>query len=234
MRNLGVIAFVAAMLLGGCNEGYPDYHYKMTVHVATAEGDRAFSSVRGIEQREIYSMQSSSGHTVKRALTGEAVIIDANGQTYYALLSKPENEDYATLIAGAALASFIPTNIPNSDMAARSRAMSQIKGAHPLPRTLPARQGRPPFETWPLFVTFDDSNDPKTVREVSPDSIGVRDITIEMTHDDVTTGIEHHLRWLDAYEAANRSLNGSASNVVSTNNLVDRLGVGAFRLKNAE
>lgn len=44
-----------------------------------------------------------------------------------------------------------------------------------------------------MFVTFDDPSDPKTVREVSPESIGVSRITIEITDEDVTTGIEERL-----------------------------------------
>jgi hypothetical protein len=195
-RAAAGLLMLSALLLSGCGDRFPDYHYKMTVHVLTPEGDKTFSSVRGLEQKEISSMQSSSGRTVKRKLTGQAVIIDGNGRTYYALLTKPDNADYATLITGAALAPFIPADIPESDIVGRSRAMSQVKGAHPLPRTLPARLGRPPFEAWPMFVTFDDPKDPKTVREVSPDSIGVSGITIEITDEDVTTGIDKRLEWL--------------------------------------
>lgn len=238
-----------ALGLSGCGDRFPDYRYKMTVHV----GDKAFSSVRGIEQEEINSMQSSSGRTVKRTLTGEAVIIEVNKQTYYALLTRPDNADYATLIAGAALGPAMPTVAPPSaqdaaikewrsdqgerdptayldDMAARSRAMTEVKGAHPLPRTLPPRQGRPPFQAWPMFVTFDDPKDPKTVREVSPDNIGINNITIEITDEDVTTGIEKRLGWLAGnYD---RMLDGNRLHV--SNALSNTLGRQAFKLESAK
>jgi len=251
MRSSVWLALACTIVVGltGCGDRFPDYRYKMTIHV----GDKAFSSVRGIEQEEISSMQSSSGRTVKRTLTGEAVIIEADGRTYYALLTKPDNADYATLIAGAALAPSIPVVAPPSaqdaaikeppsnqgkrdptayldDMAARSRAMTEVNGAHQLPRTLPPRQGRPPFQAWPMFVTFDDPDDPKTVREVSPESIGVNNITIEITDEDVTTGIEERLGWLAAYY--DKMLDGNRLHV--SNALNNNLGRQAFKSESAK
>lgn len=223
-RAFGHSMFVAfaVLSLGACSDGrFPDYNYKMTIHV----GDKAFSSVRRVEQEEIGSVQSSSGRTVRRTLTGQAVILDVDGRTYYALLTKPDNADYALLITGAALAPAIPDPKPESEqdaavrewrsdqgkddpaayldeMAERSEAMTKVEGAHPLPRSLPARQGRPPVDAWPMFVTFDDPKDPTTVREVSPDSIGVDKITIEITDDDVTTGIKRRLNWLSKHRGS--------------------------------
>ena len=49
------------------------------------------------------------------------------------------------------------------------------------------------YDTWPMFVTFGDPDDPKTVREVSASELGVRNITIEITDEDVTEGIEERL-----------------------------------------
>ncbi|MAF57641.1 MAG: hypothetical protein CMK03_06910 [Ponticaulis sp.] len=220
-----ITVFVFGMALTACGDRFPDYHYKMTIHA----GGKAFSSVRAVEQEEVSTVLDSTGRTVKRSMRGEAVIIDhPDGHTYYALLGKPGNPDYATLIVGAALRDYIPQNQPKSDverelaemkatepdissgdnlrdMAERSRAMTEVEGPHDLPRRLPPRNGRPPFEAWPMFVTFSDPSDPKTVREVSPESIGVSRITIEITDEDVTTGIEQRLpqslwhRWVEIH-----------------------------------
>ena len=220
--------FAALSLLAGCGDPFPDFHYKMTIY---ARG-KAFSSVRGVEQREVSSMVDSAGVRVERILTGEAVILELDGRTYYALLTKPDNAEYATLIPGAALAPLIPEPTSKSevaeavgevrevrqragdpgyyldDMAARSRAMTEVEGGKDLPRRLPVRNGKPAFEAWPMFVTFGDPADPKTVREVSPDVIGVERITIEITKEETTTGIASRLDWYSDYK--DRRLDGSS------------------------
>ncbi len=61
-----------------------------------------------------------------------------------------------------------------------------------------------------MFVTFGDPKDPKTVRAVTPESIGVKRITIEITDDPVTTGIQARLGWLPAYY--NKMLDGQRLN----------------------
>lgn len=224
-----MLAAIGVLLVTGCgDDAFPDYSYKMTIYV----GDTAFSSVRRVEQGRVQSMVDSAGVRVERKLTGEAVILNVNGRNYYALLNKPDNADYATLIAGAALAPYIEgvgpqsgtskavaeyrkdkqrANDPNyylDDMAARSSAMTNVVGPKDLPRTLPARPGRPPFQAWPMFVTFDDPKDPRTVREVTASSIGVSQITIEITDEDVPTGIERQFPWWDRYNG--RRFDGSS------------------------
>ena len=198
----GSIALLLAISLAACGDRFPDYSYKMTVHA----GGQEFSSVRHVEVTEGMSI-------VSRKVTGQAVIIDRNGRTYYALLSRPDNADYAGFVAGMALRDQVPRVAPRSevqqaideykeenspqdsfgDAAEFLQAMVEVEGAHDLPRTLPPRPGREPMQAWPMFVTFTDPTDPRTVREVSPESIGVDRITIEITDEDVTTGIEERL-----------------------------------------
>lgn len=234
--------------ISGCDDRFPDYHYKMTIYV----GDKAFSSVRGIEQEEVDSMVDSAGRRVERTLSGEAVVLHVNGRNYYALLSKPDNADYATLIAGAALALYIAGAEPPSeaekavsevredarrkadpgyyldDIAAKSRAMTEVAGPKNLPRTLPPRNGRPPFQAWPMFVTFDDPKDPKTVREASPDSIGVSRITIEITGDDVTTGIEGRFPWWAQYKERRFDGSPETTQIMTTTDIRNWLTNGQF------
>src|SRR3546814_15700091 len=92
-------------------------------------------------------------------------------------------------------------------MAATQRAMVKIAGPVDLPRTRPNPfPGGNPRElgAWPLFVTFDDPRNPRTVREVSPDNVGVSRITIEITGDDPSAGIERNLPWLPNYRSEER------------------------------
>ena len=196
MHRFAQMLFMLILAAGltACGDRFPDFNYRMTIHV----GDDAYSSVRRVEQEKVTSIVDSSGSTVRRSLQGEAVIIDhPNGRTYYALLSKPGDADYATLIVGVALSPHI-SDVSQSgghldEIAARSRAMTEVEGPRELPRQLPSRNGRPPYEAWPMFVTFSDPSDPTTVREVDPEDIGVSKITIEITDEDVTTGIEERL-----------------------------------------
>jgi hypothetical protein len=241
------LAFGLLITLASCSDDtFPDYNYKMTIYA----GGKAFSSVRRVEQKEIASVQSSSGRTVKRTLQGEAVIIDLNGKTYYALLMRPDNQDYSLLtVTAASIGRLVtpeklkgevdaaiedwrrdqPGQNPNAwldNIAAGSQAMVEIKGAHPLPRTLPSsymdkgQRMQAQTQTWPMFVTFADPRDPRTVREVSPDSIWVSNITIEITDEDVTAGINERLAWLPDYHE--KMLDGNR--ITKSNSLSSNLG----------
>lgn len=198
-KLFGLAGLFSALLLTACGDDrFPDYSYKMTVHV----GGEQFSSVRHVVVTE--------GSIVTRRVTGEAVIIDhPNGRTYYALLSRPDNVDYAKFAAGMALRDHVvrpegegvleqalaDRGVQDSfgDAAEFLQAMVKVEGAKDLPRALPPRNGKPPMQAWPMFVTFTNPNDPRSIREVSPESIGVERITIEITDEDVTEGIEERL-----------------------------------------
>ncbi|NOT70254.1 MAG: hypothetical protein HOP09_02915 [Hyphomicrobium sp.] len=64
-----------------------------------------------------------------------------------------------------------------------------------------------PIERLPDLVTFEDITDPATVKEVSPNDpskalgcdFGWQKITLEITDEPVTTGIEKKLSWLPDY-----------------------------------
>ena len=206
--------FALALPLGGCGDDqFPDYHYKMMIYV----GDKAYSSVRAIEQKQVFSAADSSGHAVRRRLHGQAVILDLlDGRTVYALLSKPDEFEYALNMANYALLPLVPAfkRDPRFDdlrpergtesldrMAEVQRQMVAIKGEHELPRMRPnpwkSRDGEPSeIDAWPIFVTFDDPVNPKSVHETSPASVGVSRIAIEITDENVTKGIEKRLPWV--------------------------------------
>lgn len=232
---------VAALALTACGTDLPDYRYKMTVHVATPGGDRAYSSVRGIHSEYVSSIMSSSGRTIKDSLEGEAVIMDLpNGRAVYALLSRLDNPEYATYVNGPALGPHIPhvksdTNFLDEIVSRRGKMLT-LKGAYDLPRTVtynPShREDYKPDQTWPMFVAFDDLSRPASVHEVTPESLGVRAITIAVTDDPVSKTIAAKLPWLSKYRSERRSLSGDASGdasgVVTSNDPKDVLGTGAF------
>jgi hypothetical protein len=73
------------------------------------------------------------------------------------------------------------------------------------------------LEELPDLVTFADINDPKSVIEVDPNNlqgglgrdITWNEITLEMTDQPITTGIEEKLPWLPAYFQNNWNLDGT-------------------------
>ncbi len=210
-----LLAGCALLAVAGCGDDrFPDYNYKMTIY---AHG-QAYSTVRHVQVDESASIVDSGGTSVKNQIEGEAVILDTgSGRPVFALLSRPDNADHAKYVAGWALSPHIPgapkpgevgqaiadyqdEHRLSQDSFGRAahalQAMVQIKGPKELPRTKPnddPYRGPREVELWPQFVTFADPADPTTVRAVSPDEIGVERITIEITDEPVTTGIEARL-----------------------------------------
>src|SRR3546814_8983133 len=101
---------------------------------------------------QVSSVADSSGQAVKRSLKGEAVIIEANSRTYYALLGKPDEPEYGQKVANYSLLPLVPEfrRNPATDMlafelatvsldrmAATQLPMFNIPAPVDLPRSLP-------------------------------------------------------------------------------------------------
>ncbi len=224
MRYLFLLPVVAAAIwLFVRDDRFPDYNYKMTVYI----DEHAYSSVRAVEQREKSSILDSSGSTVETTMRGQAVIIDhPSGRTYYALIGKPGSPQYGAAAGALALKPLVDPALRDprrrtgpssgSDLDFRAKilqTMVAIEGEHELRRLIPAKElslgaraSDPPFEAWPLFVTFADPSNPATIREVDPAELGIDRITVAITDEDVSEGIEKRLPWLPSYY--NRMLSG--------------------------
>jgi len=186
----GLAAAVA--LVGGCGLFGKSitYRYRLTVEVNTPQGIRTGSSVIQVDLKEQNGLQGSHVQTRK---TGEAMAVDLpGGNTLFALLDgSPVTGLYATL----------PDEF---DWYARAKALKNMEGVHDVPRTVPNFR-REQVEIWPTLVTFGDIADPTTMVRVDPDNAAatlgegmrIKRITVEMTDDDVTTGILKRLGWLD-------------------------------------
>jgi len=222
----------AALVLAGCGDGYPDYRYKMTVEVETPDGLKTGSSVIEVRTKEVSTIQDSSGKTFRDQLRGEAVAVDiAPGRTLFALLSSPDNPDYAKGVAFAALK---PVRTTGGDLEGYRQHLSQmvkVKGAHDLPR-----------ERWPLMVAFRDINDPTSVFEVKAASVAdafgsgtyVKRITIEITDDDVTNLIRDRFPWRDSY--LERHFDGTSTVLEDLRDvsLAAHLSSGSFSTENSK
>ncbi|WP_426280120.1 hypothetical protein [Sphingomonas sp. NFX23] len=192
-------AALAGLMLNGlaaCSDGrFPDYRYRITIY---AQGE-AYSSVRQIRQREIFSMQDSSGRKVETSMNGQAVIMDLpDGRKVYATLVGKDSPEQAKYIPRVALLpkGYKRPNLPNmlDGISAEQKAIIGTVGSRDLPRTVTYnplhREDYSPEITWPLFASFDDPSDWTTIHTVDPEDIGVNRITIEITDEPVTTGIE--------------------------------------------
>lgn len=186
---LGLMAVSALALLSGCGifGKSISYRYRLTVEVDTPQGVKIGSSVIQIDEAEQGGLEGS--HLQVR-MTGEAVAVDLQGsKTLFALL------DGSPLSAITQKLQAKP-----SDWYAVDKALKDTEGVFDVPRTVANFRGKQ-VDAWPMLVTFGDVADPRTVKRVDPDDaaatlgegIRIRRITVEMTDDDVTTGIEKRL-----------------------------------------
>lgn len=194
--------FVAAglLLLSGCGDGTLDYRYRLTVEVDTPEGLKSGSSVIEIEQRLVRPGSNPAGVGVERKVRGEAVAIDLpGGLTLYALLRSDNNIDWASYVMQT-----LAPRTQGEDFAQQLDDMLALEGELTLPRKFPPVGHLPERSAYPMLVTFTDLSDPTSVAEVDPDDlaatfgkgVSLKRITVQITDDPVTTGIEKRLGWL--------------------------------------
>lgn len=191
---LGVLAGGAAVLLSGCGLfGGNGYRFRMTVEVETPQGLRAGSSVYQVTVQK--QSPFMTGNVRSKELRGEAVAVDLpGGKTLFALLKtgNPSLDDLALMSMAA-----LDPNFKND----WHESTKEIAASWSSLRSEVSTQD------YPLLVSFMDIQDPATVIRVDPEALdasfgpGVRlkRIMVEVTDDDVTTGIEKRLGWLDSH-----------------------------------
>ncbi len=193
----GMLLLTLVLGTAGCEwMGFPqwEWHQKLTVEVATPTGPVSASSVIavrcGSSPKWVPGMGSGGlGCHVR----GEAVPVEvAPDQVLFALLKKGEgSKNYPAKVAYHV---FFP-NRKLTTVEERGDLLEQgIAGVRTLPR-----------KNYPLFVTFDDLTNPKTVQKVDPDNLAARfgpgvslkRLTLEIVDEPVTEGrIESVLGWL--------------------------------------
>lgn len=205
----GLLLGGMALVVSGCDalvRPSTEARYRLTVEVETPQGINSGSSV--IQMRAVSNpewMRQSSGRTGAISFKGEAVAVDlGKGKTLFALLRGETNDVTPFTFLRVAQA---------VDMAdyGDARAMLERMGRGRDVRILP-----PKMETgcadalncsisaYPLLVTFKDIKDPTSVERVDPDNLEasfgkgyrLKAITVQVTDEEVTTGIEKRLGWL--------------------------------------
>ncbi len=219
MKKLGIIALILLGIYGFWKMSYPSgtFRYRLTLVVDDNGKQVIASSVRQVTVRDGPRLTPESNPTT--TLHGEAVVVDLGEKgVFFALLRSKDSVDYGYNIVYDAfpnLGGTTPKGI---------RAYSNLKAKKELS-----------FDKIPMLVRFRNINDPKTVELVDPNDLektfgkGVKLVsaTLEMTDENVTTGVEKWLPWIGEYR--NKLFDG---NTIMTgdakNRLANDLGTGAF------
>ena len=130
------------------------------------------------------------------------------GRTLFALLRSDNNVDWASYV--------MQTLAPHTDsetFAQQLDNMLLLEGEIVLPRTFPPVGHLEERSAYPMLVTFGNIDDPASVERVDPDDlaftfgdgVSLKRITVQVTDDPVTTGIEQRLGWLGNIREMNLS-----------------------------
>ena len=209
MRGGWSIIAVFALVLGlaGCADSAPDYRYRLTVEVDTPQGLRSGSSVIEVEQSMGRTAMSGFGKRIDRRVRGEAVAVDLpGGRTLFALLRSETDTDWAAQVMQR-----LAPDTEGEPWDERFDNVLSIEGEVEVPRSF-SPQRPDEGSAYPMLVTFGDLSDPTSVERVDPDGLAasfgegyaLKRITVQLTDDPVTTGIEEQLAWLgdlDAYRS---------------------------------
>ena len=208
---------------------FPAYSWnqKMTVEVETPDGVVTGSSVTSVEwSRSFFGVIWLDAPEWVSKMQGEAVVVALpDGKYIFALLSKSNNHEYTSDLATKTL----------YDTTKRTRSKEAFRRVIKLKEPLTV-----PSNLYPLFVTFTDVNDPTTVQQVDPDDLAatfgegysLKSITLEITDESVTKGMELLLGWLEEYQQNFYMLNGKRCIAcpVSSEYLSDLLSADHFKV----
>ena len=199
------VLLIAALALSGCGYRTETFRYRLTLEVETPEGLRSGSSVIEVRMTETgdHALVFPEASGIKSRVQGEAVAVDLpGGKVLFALLRMEGSSGGA---AGWAITALDPPR-PKGDyeVIRQVQAMQKIDRVGILPRTLPPIAHLPERSVYPMLVTFADITDPTSVALVDPDNLAatfgegttLKRITVQITDDPVTTGIEERLGWL--------------------------------------
>ena len=196
---LGLLAGGGAMALSGCGVfGGDSYRQKITVEVNTPAGLRTGHSVVETSAKEISSW-GGNGPGISFGLKGEAVAVDlGNGRTLFALLRGAEGSQgdaaaYQARLIGDAIRG---GGAASAAIDVQDQSVMQVRAQvdEGLRVELPRGQ-------YPMLVMFGDLGDPTSVERVEPSNMAatfgpgvtLKRITVEVTDEPVTTGIEARL-----------------------------------------
>jgi hypothetical protein len=234
------LATLSLLSLSSCRYFYPSevVHYRVTVDVQTPTGVMTGSSV--VESKMSYTEKFGSAFSgIRFDLMGEAVAVDvpiipAKGAPKDAV---PQTKTLFALLRGGGKNASSDGNSYYANLFRDAYVQKASVTVTPPKLTPWLRDNKPkvilPKPLYPLLVTFKDITDPKTVEQVDPDALDkqfgkgvtLKSITVAVTDEPVTTGIEKRLGWLPEYYG--KMLDGSELN--NLNELANNLSMNSFK-----
>lgn len=194
----GAFLLCVPLVLAGCwGAKEVEWHQKLTLLMQTPGGPAAFSSVTAMRCEAGYAMDIGGTKVLCRQ-TGEALVAPLGARHLFALLSG-EQLGYRGVFQ---------TLIEDGD--SYQTYWKRIKRAE-------GRAFDVPRDRWPTFVSFEDLSDPTSVFAVDPGDLAavfgegyaLRDVTLEITREPVTTGVveaalgsEFFQKWAQNHQAA--------------------------------
>ena len=201
--NKLVILFVVIAAIASCSLAwstvYPSakLRYKLTVSVNTPEGVRTGSSVKEVHLYRAPAIPEDTGGHAK--VKGEAVTIDLGKRGLLFAVSSTDDAYYILFRAFLYKGALTKEGI---------EYYSTLKGKKVLTP-----------DNYPMLVRFADLNDPKSIKlvvekktpelekryraedmetfaEAFGEGVSIKEVTLEITDEPVTTGIEKYLPWL--------------------------------------
>jgi hypothetical protein len=199
----GLLGAVTLTALSGCGPSAQDtaeLRYRLTVEVDTPQGPRSGSSVIAVKAVRNPDWVNPEGRGNRTSFTGEAAAVDLpGGRTLFALLKTDggasEASDYPWL-------AFQDRLREKDDLVASYQRLGRSSASAPMRRTeMTLPNGGTEVSALPMLVTFGDIKDPTSVASVDPDDLAasfgegvkLKAITVEITDDPVTSGIEGRL-----------------------------------------
>ncbi len=193
MLILCLAALAVSALLAGCSlfADHASMRFRMTVEVETPDGVRTGSSVMEVRSAK-YVRLTSEERPGSIGLIGEAVVVDLADGPLFALLV---NDDVPPRLAFRVVAALDPRV---------NRQQSSVETVRRLGKAPGKVKAELPREHWPKMLRFSDLADPTSVALVDPDDLAatfgegtaLKRITVQITDEPLTTGIEKRLGWL--------------------------------------
>jgi hypothetical protein len=195
----GALVLAALAVYGAYDWAFPSgtLRYRLTLEVEVDGKVQTGSGV--IEVRyEIPPRWMLGANRVVPSVRGEAVAADLGPYgMVFALLRGVPVEETSGYVADAVA---IPTSAFGLGGSVGAIEESTVRKLGSI-----VARAEIPFSALPMLVRFRDLNDPKSVERVYPDNLAatlgphtrLRRVTIETTHDPVTTGIKTKLKWLE-------------------------------------
>ncbi len=231
MRMFRAAAAITALglALAGCGRS-ETYRYKLTLSVETDAGVKTASTI--VEVRHAGVSFPASG--VVASVRGEALYLDL-GPGHRPLIALLTRE-------------FRPRQTESGSRWEENRPTVLLARLYEGPRRIhdlldtvsrfSRHRGPRPITTadLPDLVSFEDAQNPKSVIEVDPDNLSAAldqtvrwvAMTLEVTTEPLTTGIEKRLPWLSGFEGS-LAHPGRRGGIRTSNELAARLGLWNFK-----